>query len=103
MYHDGEWGTVCGDGFTVENANVVCRSLGFGTAENFHIANPTGRWGFDKVWLENVKCIGNETTIESCKHSNWTVKSSRCRDHSHDVIVSCFMPQRDACLHIVST
>jgi len=28
VYHNGDWGTVCGSGFTDTAAAVVCRSLG---------------------------------------------------------------------------
>lgn len=31
VYHDGQWGTICSDGFTVNDAKVVCRMLGFET------------------------------------------------------------------------
>jgi len=29
VYHNGSWGTVCGDGFNDTDARVVCRSLGY--------------------------------------------------------------------------
>ncbi|ELT93413.1 hypothetical protein CAPTEDRAFT_124945, partial [Capitella teleta] len=27
--HAGQWGTICDDGFGVEEADVICRSLGY--------------------------------------------------------------------------
>ena len=29
IQHDGEWGTVCDDGFGQEEAEVICKSLGY--------------------------------------------------------------------------
>ena len=37
VYSGGLWGTVCNDGFTITNAEVVCSQLGFSTSGS--------RWG----------------------------------------------------------
>ena len=34
VLHDGIWGTVCNDGFTVQNAKVVCKQLGYRYVNN---------------------------------------------------------------------
>ena len=37
----GSWGTVCGWGFTLREANVACRQLGFASAEKFVLSSVT--------------------------------------------------------------
>ncbi len=32
VYHDGVWGTVCHDHWSVDDANVVCKELGYAHA-----------------------------------------------------------------------
>ena len=72
VYHNGEWGTVCDDGWDLNDAQVVCNELGYGKAASaIHDAlfGPSS----GRIWLDNVNCIGNEGTIGNCSHSGWGV------------------------------
>lgn len=42
--------------------------------------------GRGKIWLDNVQCTGNETSLDYCKHNVWG--SSNC-DHNEDAGVLC--------------
>ena len=42
--------------------------------------------GTGPILLDNVNCVGNETSIANCPHAGWNV--SNC-DHSEDVSVLC--------------
>ena len=33
IYHDGVWGSICDDSFSMVDANVACRQIGFAEAE----------------------------------------------------------------------
>ena len=35
IYHSGVWGTVCNEGFSQIDANVVCQQLGYSTAYRY--------------------------------------------------------------------
>lgn len=49
VFYQGEWGTICDDDFTLANAEVLCRQLGFVSATAWsHSAKygaGTGEWG----------------------------------------------------------
>ena len=82
VYHNGEWGTVCNDGWTLNAAQVVCREIGFDSAiKTLHYGQGSGQ-----IWLDNVVCIGNESSIEKCSHGGWGIHDCT---HSEDVGVQC--------------
>ena len=63
VYHDGEWGSICRDGFDVRDGIVLCRGLGYQYKAHYF----DGRYGSDDNYLlENLGCQGNESSIDGC-------------------------------------
>ena len=85
VYYNGEWGTVCDDGWDLRNAQVVCRQLGFGTPITARDSAYYGR-GSGQIWLDRVSCVGTELTVEDCSHDGW--RNHDC-SHSEDAGVQC--------------
>ena len=85
VYHNGEWGTVCDDLWGINDAQVVCRQLGFGPAIAARSQAYYGE-GSGQIWLDNVNCVGTELTIEDCSHRGWGTHDCY---HSEDAGVQC--------------
>ncbi|XP_036431275.1 scavenger receptor cysteine-rich type 1 protein M130-like [Colossoma macropomum] len=68
VYHNAEWGSVCDDLWDIRDAQVVCRQLGW------------------PIWLNRVKCRGNEIHLWDCPHS--LKKHTDC-SHKKDAGVTC--------------
>nr|XP_016933980.2 uncharacterized protein LOC108012952 isoform X3 [Drosophila suzukii] len=82
--HHGVWGSVCDDDFNLKAAQVACNSMGFyGPAK---IEKNIYGIGNGPVWLDQVMCFGNETSIDLCNHWNWG--ESNC-NHTEDVALRC--------------
>ncbi|XP_076583638.1 scavenger receptor cysteine-rich domain-containing protein DMBT1-like [Chaetodon auriga] len=83
VYHHGQWGTVCDDGWDMSDANVVCRQMGCGAAR-YALQNAAFGWGSGPIWLDNVGCYGNEPSITDCRHQGLGVHNCH---HSEDASV----------------
>ena len=85
-----EWGTVCNDHFDIREAQVVCRMLNHSGAErvvDFAFFEGYGSGPDDSdIWLDNLKCRGDENSLMECKHRGWGM--TNC-GHFEDVGVVC--------------
>jgi len=84
VYHAGEWGTVCDDGFGSEDAQVVCRELGY--AHGIAMEHSNFGEGSGRIWLDEVACTGTEERLEDCPRNSWG--ENDC-SHSEDVGIQC--------------
>lgn len=99
IYHNGTWGTVCDDSWDINDTAVVCRMLGFKyawTAFSFAVEITTDEldlYGTGPIWLDDVNCFGNESSLNECGHSGWLVHNC---DHLEDAGVWCGNKTRGA-------
>lgn len=85
MYIGGQWGTVCDDDWGREDAEVVCRQLGFSTVIAFYGEAHFGE-GTGDIFFDDLNCDGNEDSLVSCPHAGLGVHGC---DHNEDAGVSC--------------
>ena len=86
LYYNGQWGTICQDHWDINDAHVVCRMLGYPEAFDFFNSTIFGSAIDGPIWLDDVNCTGNESTLAACPHAGWG--NSNC-DHTKDVGVEC--------------
>ncbi|KAL3996061.1 deleted in malignant brain tumors 1 protein [Sarotherodon galilaeus] len=85
VFNDGQWGTVCDDSWDLNDANVVCRQLGCGSAHSA-LQNAAFGQGSGPIWLDDVACFGNESSITDCRHNGLGVHNCR---HYDDASIIC--------------
>ncbi|NXL87386.1 DMBT1 protein, partial [Alectura lathami] len=85
VFYNNEWGTVCDDNWDMNDAAVVCRQLGCGTALSAPGSARFG-WGSSRIWLDEVSCTGEENDISQCKAKTWGVHNCH---HGEDAGVVC--------------
>lgn len=69
VYIKNEWGKVCGDNWTNEDAQVVCRHLGFPRHTAYPLQNKFFGQNPGRIWINNVHCLGGEQSLLNCNHS----------------------------------
>ena len=89
LYINGQWGTVCDDAWDLMDANVVCRQLGFGGATAAWQSARFGQ-GTGPIWLDEVGCADNESSILDCPRDGLVIGQHNCGD-GEDASVSCWM------------
>ena len=90
VYYNGEWGTVCNDGWDDTDAGVVCRQLGFGSSGTAIGSAGFGQ-GSGSILLDSIQCVGNEPTLSRCVHLG--VNVTRNCTHAKDAGVKCIGSQ----------
>ncbi|XP_067844265.1 macrophage receptor MARCO [Heptranchias perlo] len=82
IFHKGEWGTLCSEGWDLNDAHVICRMMNFQRAsQSFTFGGGRG-----KIWLKSLACTGHEKTIAECKSLKW--EPIDC-SHVEDAGISC--------------
>ena len=84
---NGVWGTICSDGWSLNNAIVVCRSVGFSGANTFYVTSSQYGPGVGPIWLDNVMCDGSEQTLARCSHRGVNITNGCTR--TKDVGIRC--------------
>ncbi|NXE71328.1 DMBT1 protein, partial [Calcarius ornatus] len=85
VLHGDTWGSVCDDTWDMADAQVLCRSLGCGSALSAPGHAHFGQ-GAGPIWLDGTHCTGEEPALDRCALHTWG--EHNCR-HSEDAGAVC--------------
>ncbi|XP_059832504.1 deleted in malignant brain tumors 1 protein-like [Hypanus sabinus] len=85
VQHGDQWGTLCDEYFSLEDASVVCEQLQCGAVKETPKGATFGK-GNGLMWRDNYRCLGNETRLADCPVSAWGQISC---SHGNDASLIC--------------
>ena len=83
ILYNGVWGTICSQNFGYQEAKVICKQLGYRYSTDFGTQYTKGT---GPIWLSNLQCTGEESSIAICRNSGWGINNCT---HNQDVGVIC--------------
>uniref|UniRef100_A0A8C6QCC2 CD5 antigen-like n=1 Tax=Nannospalax galili TaxID=1026970 RepID=A0A8C6QCC2_NANGA len=89
--YNGQWGTVCDDGWDLKDVAVVCQELGCGAAKitrSGALYKPPAS-NEQPVLIQGVNCSGMEDTLTKCKTDEYVLECS----HEEDAGAVCENPE----------
>ena len=89
VFYNGTWGTICDDSWDLQDADVVCRQLEYDGALSAPGDAAFGQ-GTGQIWLDDVTCEGNETSLAQCSSGGWGIHNC---GHDKDAGAECQQPK----------
>ncbi|XP_022098581.1 scavenger receptor cysteine-rich domain superfamily protein-like [Acanthaster planci] len=91
IYSDGQFGTVCNTNWTLTEAEVVCRQLGYGlpvgpNVPSENLAGPS----YEPILLDAVQCDSGESFLAECSHKPFRDTTCQKQDEAS---VQCQRPE----------
>lgn len=85
VYYDNKWGTICDDSWHLRDGDVICKQLGYERAERV-VYRATFGEGSGPIWLDQLDCRGDESSILECRHNGWGIHDC---GHREDAGIYC--------------
>ncbi|XP_072503434.1 CD5 antigen-like [Notamacropus eugenii] len=85
MKYTGEWLTVCNEGWTLQDAKVLCRELGCGRPILTKGSCNKDQQGTGNIWSGQMQCQGSEASLNDCP---FVPMENNC-SHKDDIWVHC--------------
>ncbi|TDH06412.1 hypothetical protein EPR50_G00132880 [Perca flavescens] len=89
ILHNNQWGTVCDDGWDINDAKVVCQQLRCGPVQSATSSASFGP-GTGQIWMDDVACTGSESLLSECRHPGFGTHNCQ---HGEDAGVICSAPK----------
>eukprot|EP00729_Bicosta_minor_P000157 gene157-32968_t len=87
LVYNGQWSTVCDDGFDSSDGAVACRQLGLGS----YVGTYDASGGTGSILYDDMACSGSESSLYDCSKRQG---GSNC-DHDEDIGLECRSGRRE--------